>query len=119
MVQGYSLDLEFQLQKGALDVVFSDGPIEHPQMQSRRAFQERLVFIGGACRPALLAKSDLYVYSRQCHYRHLVDACCRSSKSSRRAVGGGMLRRDICLRNSGIRLCVCARKRRGSERLHT
>ncbi|MEB3019367.1 LysR family transcriptional regulator substrate-binding protein, partial [Streptococcus sp. R4] len=37
VVQGYSLDLEFQLQKGALDVVFSDGPIEHPQMQSRRA----------------------------------------------------------------------------------
>ncbi|MEN5282444.1 LysR family transcriptional regulator [Serratia marcescens] len=74
VVQGYSLDLEFQLQKGALDVVFSDGPIEHPQMQSRRAFQERLVFIGGACRPALLAKSDLYVYSRQCHYRHLVEA---------------------------------------------
>ncbi|MEG7469679.1 LysR family transcriptional regulator, partial [Serratia marcescens] len=28
VVQGYSLDLEFQLQNGGLDVVLSDGPIE-------------------------------------------------------------------------------------------
>ncbi|MCP1268160.1 LysR family transcriptional regulator [Aeromonas hydrophila] len=70
---GYSLDLEYQLLKGERDIIFSDGPIQHPLLQSRLAFPEELVLIGVESDPALLSQRDLYVFTHQCHYRHQID----------------------------------------------
>ncbi|MGL5102610.1 MAG: LysR family transcriptional regulator [Plesiomonas sp.] len=83
---GYSLDLEYQLLKGERDIIFSDGPIQHPLLQSQLAFAEELVLIGADFEPALLSQRDLYVFTRQCHYRHLIDRWIKQHAVMPRAV---------------------------------
>ncbi|MGL5728624.1 MAG: LysR family transcriptional regulator [Plesiomonas sp.] len=73
LTPGYSLDLEYQLLKGERDLIFSDGPVQHPLLHSQLAFTEELVLVGAEPEPAQLNQRDLYVFTRQCHYRHLID----------------------------------------------
>ncbi|MFC7418681.1 LysR family transcriptional regulator [Iodobacter arcticus] len=72
IVHGHSLELERQLQAGELDLIFSDGPIEHPLMGGVLAFTEQLVLVGAE--PVEIPKQTLYAFPSTCHYRHLIEA---------------------------------------------
>jgi DNA-binding transcriptional LysR family regulator len=72
IVHGHSLELERQLQAGELDLIFSDGPIEHPLMSGILAFTEQLVLVGAAL--AQIPQQTLYAFPATCHYRHLIEA---------------------------------------------
>ena len=73
----HSLLLERLLMEGELDLIVTDGPIEHPLLASRLAFRERLLRVTPADLPAPtpedLASLELYVFGHTCHYRRQVD----------------------------------------------
>lgn len=73
----HSLLLERLLMEGELDLIVTDGPIEHPLLVSRLAFRERLLRVTPADLPAPtpedLASLELYVFGHTCHYRRQVD----------------------------------------------
>ena len=73
----HSLLLERLLMEGELDLIVTDGPIEHPLLASRLAFRERLLRVTPADLPAPtpedLAGLELYVFGHTCHYRRQVD----------------------------------------------
>ncbi|HBP2666328.1 TPA: LysR family transcriptional regulator, partial [Pseudomonas aeruginosa] len=73
----HSLLLERLLMEGELDLIVTDGPIEHPLLASRLAFRERLLRVTpanlSAPTPEDLASLELYVFGHTCHYRRQVD----------------------------------------------
>ncbi len=74
---GHSFVLENRLSEGELDVIISDGPIDHPLLESKFAFRETLTLISPESvrtpSPARLAAFELYVFGKDCYYRQLVD----------------------------------------------
>ncbi|WXL27168.1 LysR family transcriptional regulator [Ectopseudomonas mendocina] len=73
---GHSFQLERLLVEGELDLIVTDGPIEHPLLASSLAFNERLVLIT----PKEVRETadelntlELYVFGKNCYYRHQVD----------------------------------------------
>jgi DNA-binding transcriptional LysR family regulator len=73
-----SLSLERDLLDGALDLIISDGPIEHPLLSSSLAFKESLVLIVPPSLPetitlSLLETLDLYTFRKSCSYRHQIE----------------------------------------------
>lgn len=75
---GHSFNLERALIAGELDLIVSDGPVEHPLLASSLAFRESLTLITpiaiSGISSAWYAEHDLYVFRTDCYYRHLVDA---------------------------------------------
>ncbi|MGR2681302.1 LysR family transcriptional regulator [Chromobacterium haemolyticum] len=87
---GHSLLLERQLQDGELDLILSDGPVEHPLLTSRLAFREKLMLISppntAAPTAEALAGLELYTFGAACHYRRLVEQWLQASGVRPRAV---------------------------------
>ncbi|HGM7842199.1 TPA: LysR family transcriptional regulator [Serratia marcescens] len=80
-----SLNLERELLEGALDLIITDGPIEHPLLSSTLAFRERLMLIVPPSLPAtidlgFLKTLDLYTFRKSCSYRHLIEYLLSSKK---------------------------------------
>lgn len=73
----HSLLLERLLMDGELDLILTDGPIEHPLLTGQLAFRERLLRVTPRHLKAPtaddLAALELYVHGHTCHYRRLVD----------------------------------------------
>jgi DNA-binding transcriptional LysR family regulator len=72
----HSFTLERLLIEGDLDLIVTDGPIVHPVLSSSLAFNERLMLItpkGVTESSPELSKLELYVFGKNCYYRHLVD----------------------------------------------
>ncbi|MBD0677970.1 LysR family transcriptional regulator [Pseudomonas sp. PSB11] len=86
----HSLHLERLLIDGELDLILTDGPIEHPLLESRLAFRERLLRVVpkafSSPTPEGLAGLELYVFGRTCHYRHQVDNWLESNGIQPRAI---------------------------------
>jgi DNA-binding transcriptional LysR family regulator len=74
---GHSLDLENSLIEGALDIIISDGPVQHPLMESMLAFKENLMLVTSSNLSVLskhtLSERELYVFGDNCFYRNQVD----------------------------------------------
>jgi DNA-binding transcriptional LysR family regulator len=72
-----SLVLERMLIDSEIDLALTDGPIEHPLLASRAAFDERLVLLMPASVPQLdaatLAQLEFYTFSRECSFRLKID----------------------------------------------
>lgn len=72
-----SLVLERMLIDSELDLALTDGPIEHPLLASRVAFDERLVLLIPASvtqlDAATLAQLEFYTFSRECSFRLKID----------------------------------------------
>lgn len=72
-----SLVLERILIDSEIDLALTDGPIEHPLLASRAAFDERLVLLMPASVPQLdaatLAQLEFYTFSRECSFRLKID----------------------------------------------
>jgi DNA-binding transcriptional LysR family regulator len=87
---GQSFALERQLIEGELDLIISDGPVEHPLLTSTLAFRESLKLLTpmGVSYPSAvqLARYDLYVFGDKCYYRHQVNRWLELSGVSPRAV---------------------------------
>lgn len=75
---GHSFDLERRLVDGELDVIVTDGPIQHPLLTSELAFHESLRFITPSDIRDLnldrLNVLELYVFGLSCFYRQQVEA---------------------------------------------
>jgi DNA-binding transcriptional LysR family regulator len=71
VMQGYSFMLEKKLHAGEVDIIFSNGPVEHPLISSAMAFQEQLLLVGATKED--IPELDLYVYPKACHCRHIID----------------------------------------------
>lgn len=72
----HSFVLERLLMEGELDMIVTDGPIEHPLLASSPAFHEQLLLItpaGVNADSPQLAELELYVFGKNCYYRHQVD----------------------------------------------
>jgi len=86
----HSLLLERLLMDGELDLILTDGPIEHPLLESRLAFRERLLRVVpkafSSPTPEDLAGLELYVFGRTCHYRQQVDNWLERSGIQPRAI---------------------------------
>ncbi|UMZ15069.1 hypothetical protein I9018_15790 [Pseudomonas sp. MPFS] len=69
--------LERPLMDGEMDLILTDGPIEHPLLASRLAFRERLLLVTptklSAPSTEELEHLELYVFGHTCHYRRQVD----------------------------------------------
>lgn len=87
---GQSFTLERQLIEGELDLIISDGPVEHPLLTSALAFCECLKLITpmevSNLSAMQLARYDLYVFGEKCYYRHQVNRWLALSGISPRAV---------------------------------
>ncbi|WP_323121732.1 LysR family transcriptional regulator [Burkholderia alba] len=74
---GHSFALERRLIDGELDLIVSDGPIEHPLLASSLAFRETLKLVTPRAlrtpSPARLAEFEMYVFGTDCYYRQQVD----------------------------------------------
>ena len=74
---GHSFDLENALSEGAMDVIISDGPVQHPLMESMLAFKEKLMLVTSSNLTTIsqetLSKRELYVFGDNCFYRNQVD----------------------------------------------
>lgn len=77
MLSRDSLVLERMLIDSELDLALTDGPIEHPLLASRVAFDERLVLLIPASvtqlDAATLAQLEFYTFSRECSFRLKID----------------------------------------------
>jgi len=86
----HSLFLERLLMDGELDLILTDGPIQHPLLDSRLAFRERLLRVVpkalSSPTPQDLSGLELYVFGRTCHYRQQVDNWLESSSIQPRAI---------------------------------
>ncbi|MFY1666178.1 LysR family transcriptional regulator [Pseudomonas sp. Pseu.R1] len=86
----HSLFLERLLMDGELDLILTDGPIQHPLLNSRLAFRERLLRVVPKSlsppTPQDLSGLELYVFGRTCHYRQQVDNWLESSGIQPRAI---------------------------------
>ncbi|MDH0746917.1 LysR family transcriptional regulator [Pseudomonas sp. GD03842] len=86
----HSLFLERLLMDGELDLILTDGPIQHPLLDSRLAFRERLLRVVPKSlsppTPQDLSGLELYVFGRTCHYRQQVDDWLESSGIQPRAI---------------------------------
>ncbi|RAU43842.1 MULTISPECIES: LysR family transcriptional regulator [unclassified Pseudomonas] len=86
----HSLFLERLLMDGELDLILTDGPIQHPLLDSRLAFRERLLRVVPKSlsppTPQDLSRLELYVFGRTCHYRQQVDDWLESSGIQPRAI---------------------------------
>ncbi|MBK4999969.1 LysR family transcriptional regulator [Pseudomonas sp. S31] len=73
----HSLLLERLLMDGELDLILTDGPVEHPLLESRLAFREKLLAVTpnklNTITPENLSNLELYVFGQTCHYRQQVD----------------------------------------------
>lgn len=82
--------MERLLIDGELDLILTDGPIEHPLLESRLAFRERLLRVvpKAFSSPTLenLAGLELYVFGRTCNYRLQVDNWLESNGIHPRAI---------------------------------
>ncbi|HIC7209515.1 LysR family transcriptional regulator [Burkholderia stabilis] len=87
---GHSFALERRLVDGELDVIVSDGPIEHPLLASSIAFRESLMLITPKAIRRVsaewYAEHELYVFGTSCYYRQLVDAWISRNQVTPRAV---------------------------------
>ncbi|OLF52933.1 LysR family transcriptional regulator [Pseudomonas chlororaphis] len=74
---GHTFSLERMLTDGELDLIISDGPIEHPLLSSSLAFRESLRLITPQDVMAPSAKNisalEFYVFGKECNYRQVVD----------------------------------------------
>lgn len=73
-----SEDLIAQLLEGGLDLAVSDGPIEHPELDTQFAFSETLVLITEKRHPPVNSAKDLdgaelYGFRQNCSYRLRMD----------------------------------------------
>lgn len=76
---GTSAELLQQVQRHQLDAAFVAGPLDHPELDSRRVFREELVLVQAADSPgidALLARGRLtvIVFRVGCTYRQRLEA---------------------------------------------
>ncbi|AZC18555.1 LysR family transcriptional regulator [Pseudomonas sp. CMR5c] len=73
----HSMLLERLLMEGEMDLILTDGPIEHPLLASHLAFRERLLLVTptklSAPSTEELEHLELYVFGHTCHYRRQVD----------------------------------------------
>ncbi|MCX8957662.1 LysR family transcriptional regulator [Erwinia psidii] len=74
---GHSFDLESALLDGSLDIIISDGPVQHPLMTSILAFKESLMLVTSSnvsgISQASFNERELYVFGDNCFYRNQVD----------------------------------------------
>jgi len=71
LINAHSRVLEDGLIDRKFDLIFSDGPIENPEITSALAFEERLILIG---EPDAVSHSPipLYTFGRECLYSDMV-----------------------------------------------
>jgi len=74
---GHSFDLENKLLEGAMDIIISDGPVQHPLMDNKLAFKEKLMLVTSSKLSVITKNSlderELYVFGDNCFYRKQVD----------------------------------------------
>lgn len=74
---GQSFDLENALLEGSMDIIISDGPVQHPLMESMLAFKENLMLVTSSKLSTIsqdtLSERELYVFGDNCFYRNQVD----------------------------------------------
>lgn len=72
LIRGYSHELEAALYNHEVDVIFSDGPIITPEIDSTRAFTEHL-FLTGDVRNNAITPLPLYSFSEKCFYHKVTE----------------------------------------------
>ncbi|KHF78802.1 Transcriptional regulator, LysR family [Acinetobacter sp. neg1] len=66
----YSINLENKLSNLEYDVIFSDGPLTSPRLESKLVFFEKLILVKGS---AAHKTPIIYTFSNQCTYREYIE----------------------------------------------
>lgn len=107
-----SYTLEQMLMERELDLALTDGPIEHPLLQSRLVFTEHLRLVAPAHVPSVAAinwaRTDVLLFNSDCFYRSVFESWMKKNRVTPRRIQTIESYQVIfaCVR-AGLGVCCC------------